>query len=141
MGGSDGGGWTLVSRIKGNSPNHDKTSSAAVGTLTSPPQDSVGRLDNGVISAIKGSGDGILRLFCGSTGKIFSDHWQNYNAQHMSSSRHFKYAITDGWSSCSQSSSDHTAMVSTKGRCKGGSDPRDASYGCLGCGGCSQNNH
>ena len=135
------GGWALVSRIRGNNKQHDATDSNAFGTLTAPDQSTAARLDNSITTALKSNGDGLVRLFCGPNGKIFTDHWQNYRSNGLPSNRHFKFGINDGWSSCHQGSSDHTAVVSTTGRCNGSADSRDASYGCRGCEGCSQGNH
>lgn len=130
-----------MSRIKGDNSDHDATASPGFGTLTSPDQSTAARVDNSFTTSTKNGGDGLVRLFCGSDGKIFTDHWENYRANNMQASRRFKFGINDGWSTCSQSSSDHTAVVSTTGRCNGSADSRDASYGCRGCGGCSMGNH
>lgn len=67
---TDGGGWTLVSRMLGTGRTH--VDAAAVGTLTSPTQSTVAKLSDAAINSIPHN---IYRMTCDGV----SDYWK-YNA-------------------------------------------------------------
>ena len=140
---TDGGGWTLVSRVKGDSTKHADEALLAHGTLTGPSQATAARFDNRIVVWLQQGGEGLVRLQCGAQGKVFADTWQNYRTRDLPASRNYKYGVDDAWTTCPSGSEDHLAIVGgTKDRCRSGTDARDASYGCHGnCAGCSEGDH
>jgi hypothetical protein len=67
---TDGGGWTLVARIRWSSLDHASTGS--VGTLTGPTQEAPAKLDDATINSLRGPGPaGVLRFECGGIRHFF----------------------------------------------------------------------
>ncbi len=70
---TDGGGWTLVSRVKTSTTAHRDV--AAVGTLTSPGQASVAKLADVDINALRGPDylQSVVRFTCGTLTTYFQE--------------------------------------------------------------------
>ncbi|MCX6355081.1 MAG: fibrinogen-like YCDxxxxGGGW domain-containing protein [Candidatus Aureabacteria bacterium] len=67
---TDGGGWTLVARMKGDTKSH--LVRTAVGALSSPTQDTTAKLADAVINKLGGDASGgLFRLTCGGN----TDYW------------------------------------------------------------------
>lgn len=69
---TEGGGWTLVARVRGDSAAHHD--GAAVGMLTSPTQAQAAKLSDSDINALRGSyGSSLVRFDCLSQRTYFQD--------------------------------------------------------------------
>ncbi|MCX6355090.1 MAG: fibrinogen-like YCDxxxxGGGW domain-containing protein [Candidatus Aureabacteria bacterium] len=114
---NDGGGWTLVVRMKGTNRLHIDT--ASVGTLTAPDQADTAKLSDASINAISSE---IYRLSCGNTtikSCYFDAAGKDFNATSICTAGIMKYKTTYTGEFVTESNchpSNCTALVTSNGQ-------------------------